>query len=188
MTVNQSHKETQPRYLTGALGEPVGLSSADRIQVSVMLLIEVTAIVALTGVLVRSRWAQLAALRDRAAALERERVSAEARAAAEERLRVSAELLKLRSTRSAWIPLAAAVVAVVANTSIAGHDGQHAPVTGRAARPAARLGRATRRRRGAARLDRAVGWGTSGTAPRSPPSSASRNGCASYPPNSPPPR
>ena len=38
-----------------------------------MLLIEVTAIVALTGVLVRSRWAQLAALRDRAAALERER-------------------------------------------------------------------------------------------------------------------
>jgi len=187
MTVNQSHKETQPRYLTGALGEPVGLSSADRVQVSVMLLIEVTAIVALTGVLVRSRWAQLAALRDRAAALERERVSAEARAAAEERLRVSAELLKLRSTRSAWIPLAA-VVAVMANTSIAGHDGQHAPVTGRAARPAARLGRATRRRRGAARLDRAVGWGTSGTAPRSPPSSASRNGCASYPPNSPPPR
>ena len=40
---------------------------------------------------------------------------------------VSAELLKLRSTRSAWIPLAAAlaiaVVAVVANISTAGHDG-----------------------------------------------------------------
>jgi len=39
---------------------------------------------------------------------------------------VSAELLKLRSTRSAWIPLAAAlamaVVAVVANTSMTGHD------------------------------------------------------------------
>ena len=40
---------------------------------------------------------------------------------------VSAELLKLRSTRSAWIPLAAAlaiaVLAVVANTSMTGHDG-----------------------------------------------------------------
>lgn len=40
---------------------------------------------------------------------------------------VSAELLKLRSTRSAWIPLAAAlamaVVAVVASTTVAGHDG-----------------------------------------------------------------
>jgi ABC-2 type transport system permease protein len=40
---------------------------------------------------------------------------------------ISAELLKLRSTRSAWIPLAAAlaaaVLAVVANTAAAGHDG-----------------------------------------------------------------
>jgi ABC-2 type transport system permease protein len=40
---------------------------------------------------------------------------------------VSAELLKLRSTRSAWIPLAVAlamaVVAVVASTAAAGHDG-----------------------------------------------------------------
>jgi ABC-2 type transport system permease protein len=40
---------------------------------------------------------------------------------------VSAELLKLRSTRSAWIPLAAAlgfaVIAVVAGTSTAGHSG-----------------------------------------------------------------
>jgi ABC-2 type transport system permease protein len=40
---------------------------------------------------------------------------------------VSAELLKLRSTRSAWIPLAIAlamaIVAVVANISTAGHDG-----------------------------------------------------------------
>lgn len=38
-----------------------------------------------------------------------------------------AELLKLRSTRSAWIPLAVALVfavlSVVANTSAAGHDG-----------------------------------------------------------------
>jgi hypothetical protein len=40
---------------------------------------------------------------------------------------VAAELLKLRSTRSAWIPLAAAlgaaVLAVVANTSAVGHGG-----------------------------------------------------------------
>jgi ABC-2 type transport system permease protein len=40
---------------------------------------------------------------------------------------VSTELLKLRSTRSAWIPLAVAlafaVVAVIANTSMTGHDG-----------------------------------------------------------------
>jgi signal transduction histidine kinase len=56
------------------------------------LLIAVTAIAALTGVLVRSRRAQLAALRDRAEALERERVSAEARAAAEERLRIARDV------------------------------------------------------------------------------------------------
>src|SRR5439155_2011294 len=40
---------------------------------------------------------------------------------------ISAELLKLRSTRSAWIPLAAAlaaaVLAVIANTAAAGHGG-----------------------------------------------------------------
>src|SRR5437762_9957259 len=40
---------------------------------------------------------------------------------------ISAELLKLRSTRSAWIPLAAAlaaaVLAVIANTTAAGHGG-----------------------------------------------------------------
>ena len=40
---------------------------------------------------------------------------------------IAAELLKLRSTRSAWIPLAAAliaaVIAVIANTSTAGHGG-----------------------------------------------------------------
>jgi signal transduction histidine kinase len=56
------------------------------------LLIAVTAIAALTGTLVRSRRAQLTALRDRAAALERERVSAEARAAAEERLRIARDV------------------------------------------------------------------------------------------------
>jgi ABC-2 type transport system permease protein len=42
---------------------------------------------------------------------------------------VSAELLKLRSTRSAWIPLAVAlaiaVIAVVANTSMTGHGTTH---------------------------------------------------------------
>jgi signal transduction histidine kinase len=56
------------------------------------LLIAVTAIAALTGTLVRSRRAQLAALRDRAEALERERASAEARAAAEERLRIARDV------------------------------------------------------------------------------------------------
>ena len=56
------------------------------------LLIAVTAIAALTGTVVRSRRAQLAALRDRAGALERERVSAEARAAAEERLRIARDV------------------------------------------------------------------------------------------------
>jgi signal transduction histidine kinase len=56
------------------------------------LLITVTAIAALTGMLVRSRRAQLTALRDRAEALERERVSAEARAAAEERLRIARDV------------------------------------------------------------------------------------------------
>jgi signal transduction histidine kinase len=57
-----------------------------------VLLIAVTVIVALAGTLVRSRRAQLAALRDRAEALERERVSAEARAAAEERLRIARDV------------------------------------------------------------------------------------------------
>jgi ABC-2 type transport system permease protein len=42
---------------------------------------------------------------------------------------VSAELLKLRHTRSAWIPLGAAlaiaIVAVLANTSMTGHGGAH---------------------------------------------------------------
>jgi signal transduction histidine kinase len=56
------------------------------------LLIAVTVIAALTGTVVRSRRAQLAALRDRAGALERERVSAEARAAAEERLRIARDV------------------------------------------------------------------------------------------------
>jgi signal transduction histidine kinase len=57
-----------------------------------VLLVAVTAITALTGNLVRSRRAQLAALRDRAAALERERASAAARAAAEERLRIARDV------------------------------------------------------------------------------------------------
>jgi signal transduction histidine kinase len=56
------------------------------------LLIAVTAIAALAGTVVRSRRAQLTALRDRAEALERERVSAEARAAAEERLRIARDV------------------------------------------------------------------------------------------------
>jgi signal transduction histidine kinase len=56
------------------------------------LLIAVTAIAALAGTLVRSRRAQLVALRDRAEALERARVSAEARAAAEERLRIARDV------------------------------------------------------------------------------------------------
>src|SRR5213079_2491500 len=56
------------------------------------LLIAVTVIAALAGIVVRSRRAQLAALRDRAGALERERVSAEARAAAEERLRIARDV------------------------------------------------------------------------------------------------
>ena len=57
-----------------------------------VLLVAVTAIVALAGILVRSRRAQLAALRDRAAALEREQVSAAARATAEERLRIARDV------------------------------------------------------------------------------------------------
>jgi signal transduction histidine kinase len=57
-----------------------------------VLVVAVTAIAALAGILVRSRRAQLAALRDRAAALERERASAEARAAAEERLRIARDV------------------------------------------------------------------------------------------------
>ncbi len=55
-----------------------------------VLLIAVTVTVALAGTLVRSRRAQLDALRDRAAALERERVSAAARAAAAARTALSA--------------------------------------------------------------------------------------------------
>jgi signal transduction histidine kinase len=51
-----------------------------------------TVIVALVATVVRSRRAQLDALRDRAAALERERETAVARAAAEERLRIARDL------------------------------------------------------------------------------------------------
>jgi signal transduction histidine kinase len=57
-----------------------------------VVLIAVTVTAALLGMLVRSRRAQLGALRDRAAALERERESAAARAAAEERLRIARDV------------------------------------------------------------------------------------------------
>jgi signal transduction histidine kinase len=57
-----------------------------------VLLTAVTVTAALLGTLVRSRRAQLDALRDRAAALERERESAAARAAAEERLRIARDV------------------------------------------------------------------------------------------------
>ena len=65
---------------------------------------------------------------------------------------------------------------------------QPAPVTGRAARPAARLGRATPRRRGAAVLDRAVGRGVPAPHRGHHLPRPSRTGCASCPPNSSPPR
>jgi signal transduction histidine kinase len=57
-----------------------------------VLLIAVTVTVGLVATLVRSRRAQLGALRDRAAALEGERESAVARAAAEERLRIARDV------------------------------------------------------------------------------------------------
>jgi signal transduction histidine kinase len=57
-----------------------------------VVLVAVTVTAALLGMLVRSRRAQLGALRDRAAALERERESAAARAAAEERLRIARDV------------------------------------------------------------------------------------------------
>jgi signal transduction histidine kinase len=57
-----------------------------------VLLIAVTVTAALLGMLVRSRRAELAALRDRAAALEQEGESAAARGAAEERLRIARDV------------------------------------------------------------------------------------------------
>jgi signal transduction histidine kinase len=57
-----------------------------------VLLTAVTVTAGLLGMLVRSRRAQLDALRDRAAALERERESAAARAASEERLRIARDV------------------------------------------------------------------------------------------------
>jgi len=57
-----------------------------------VVVIAVTVTAALLAAVVRSRRAQLDALRDRAAALERERVSAAARAAAEERLRIARDV------------------------------------------------------------------------------------------------
>jgi signal transduction histidine kinase len=58
----------------------------------VVLLIAVTVTVGLLAIVVRSRRAQLDALRDRAAALEGERESAAARGAAEERLRIARDV------------------------------------------------------------------------------------------------
>jgi signal transduction histidine kinase len=57
-----------------------------------VLLVAVTVTTGLLAALVRSRRAQLDALRDRAAALEGERESAAARAAAEERLRIARDV------------------------------------------------------------------------------------------------
>ncbi len=57
-----------------------------------VVLIAGTVTAGLLGMLVRSRRAQLGALRDRAAALERERESAAARGAAEERLRIARDV------------------------------------------------------------------------------------------------
>ncbi len=57
-----------------------------------VLLVAVTVTVGLVATLVRSRRAQLTALRERAAALEHERESAVARAAAEERLRIARDV------------------------------------------------------------------------------------------------
>jgi signal transduction histidine kinase len=57
-----------------------------------VVVIAVTVTAVLLAAVVRSRRAQLDALRDRAAALERERVSATARAAAEERLRIARDV------------------------------------------------------------------------------------------------
>jgi signal transduction histidine kinase len=57
-----------------------------------IVVIAVTVTAALLALLVRARRAQLDALRDRAAALERERESAAARAAAEERLRIARDV------------------------------------------------------------------------------------------------
>ena len=57
-----------------------------------VVLVAVTVTAALLGMLVRSRRAQLDALRDRASALEREQESAAARGAAEERLRIARDV------------------------------------------------------------------------------------------------
>jgi signal transduction histidine kinase len=69
----------------GALAYPTAIPQ-------LVLLALVTVIVALLATLVRSRRAQMDALRERAAALERERESAVARAAVEERLRIAREV------------------------------------------------------------------------------------------------
>ena len=104
---------------------------------------------------------------------------------------VSAELLKLRSTRSAWIPLAAAlamaVVAVLASTTAAGPDAS--PHLSPAALPGLLLGSGGQLLDGAVLLCWIVlSAGEFRHRTRSPPSSASRTGCASCPPSSSPAR
>ncbi len=79
---------------TGVLIAVVGIGAvAYRATVAeFVLLVFVTVTVALVAVVVRSRRLQMDALRERAAALERERESAVARAAVEERLRIARDL------------------------------------------------------------------------------------------------
>jgi signal transduction histidine kinase len=69
----------------GAVAYPATISEA-------ALLVAVTVTVVLSAIVVRSRRLQMDALRERAAALERERESAVARAAIEERLRIARDL------------------------------------------------------------------------------------------------
>jgi signal transduction histidine kinase len=78
----------------GALGLVFGVCALayPKTAGELVVLIAVTVTAALLGMLVRSRRAQLGALRDRAAALERERESAAARGAAEERLRIARDV------------------------------------------------------------------------------------------------
>jgi signal transduction histidine kinase len=78
----------------GALGLVFGVCALvyPKTAGELVVLVAVTVTAGLLGMLVRSRRAQLGALRDRAAALERERESAAARGAAEERLRIARDV------------------------------------------------------------------------------------------------